>query len=315
MSIEEQDKMWGEALSGHVPPETLEQKFRRAINGLEKLAELGKELKGKDIILGYAGVVVNHEKLEYYMHLSEDGRRTTIMPLGEELPQNSSAFHDYSFKRKGYCVDVDDLLLKFLTLGGENSRVRVDLDLGSFSGSPRKDDIRKYLDTNPIKSERVRSVTADLFTSPEPIMVQFWKDYPGSEEDKKYNFRVQCAKPYELEIMKLMEGRGMKFMPNEYNLEYETEENPWTLSEFIAMTEDIGRLAGTSRYIVTSLEMDVPIRNLKITNTPPQLSLEYRANGLHTTYGYGSLRPGITVTVPIQDVSKAVNIFGAVKPK
>jgi hypothetical protein len=319
--VEEQDRKWNEALTFPKATENLEQKFTRAANGLKIVAKLGKALKGNDIILGNAGAIVSHENLDYRMNLSKDGS-TTIMPLGYGVHPDYFAFRDYSFNARDYRVDVDGLLSRLLAVGGEDSRIQVKLELGSFPQSPRKDDVRKYLNMDPIKSERVGNITADLFTSPKPITVQFWKHLPDSVEDKRYKFRVQCAKPYELEIMKMMEGKGMSFKPDDFCLEYETEANPWTLAECLRMTEDIGSLAGTTRYLVTSLEMDIPIKNLKITHNPPQLTLEYSANGLDISYshrdpsyGYMDPRFEIAVTVPIQDLSKAVNIFGAVKPR
>ena len=304
--------------------EALEQKFADALDGHRRLIALEEGLIPKDIYIkkgddpfvdlvnaahsGVTGVVsVNTLFVRHNGQLYETKptKRGLLIELSRYCTEGPSS------------IDSVDLVQRVTRLVGDESSLQVGIG-DSRSATGRHLDIGVFVSIDNIRDKPVREATAVIFPAHNHIMRYELKRY-GVEGPA---LSVYAEGNYDPKFIELLRQNAKKTIRDGAGrFVFELNGPLQSVAYFVALVEESAQALKTGVSMVTSLDFQAPLKDLKILQRPPYFELKHE-DGVQLDYRY-ELTPysalgrknseHLRLMAPVTQLAKAAEFFDGIK--
>lgn len=292
----------------------LEQKFADALDGLTKLGELEQELASKRIFMntsdhpfvdlvasGHAGMIgavsrnvllVEHEGRYYETRQATDG--LIIQLTGYNMDGQLS-------------VEAVDLVQRVKRLIGEDAPVQV--KISSLGPSGKDVDVKLYVKIDALGDKELREAYARFLTAPEITSIGYdAKDYTT----KGPALTVYTEGQYDPRLISLLSNKSQKTSQSEIgSITFELPNPVQSVADFVALVKESADAMQTERYIIASLGVQAPLRDVEVLQKPPTFELKHE-DGIKLRYE-ASRKDELRLQIPKTQLAKAVEFYDGLK--
>lgn len=291
----------------------LEQKLADALEAHERLSALEKEFRSNGFFIKkgdhppYAGLIQHSVML--------DVGSTLLTDLGGEeyettLKQDGLLIELAIHGNRPNSVNAVDLVERVKRLIGEDSPLSV--KIRTYGPTAKYWDVDLFVTIDTLRDKQINEVRAVFLSAQENISTEIGYN-SNDPESKGPALTVYTKGQYDPRLINLLRAKSKGISQSSIgSITFELHKPLQSVADFLALIKESAEVLQTERYMVTSLDVQTPVRDLNVLQKPPIFELRYEDDGIKLYYE-ASKTEQLRLLIPKTQLAKAAEFYDGLK--